>query len=112
METSGARPRCWQQHLGRDDLGYGQFGENLTIDGLPDDEVCIGDRYPDQRQAGAARRRQQWSCRTGVCHTCVTPLLSGDISYVGAQVSADRDEFEPLTTMPKVVEPPGLTDPS
>ena len=23
----------------------------------------------------------RWSCRTGVCHTCVTPLLSGDISY-------------------------------
>ncbi|WP_067897464.1 MOSC and FAD-binding oxidoreductase domain-containing protein [Nocardia vaccinii] len=37
--------RHWRQHLGRDDLGYGQFGENLTVDGLPDDEVCIGDRY-------------------------------------------------------------------
>jgi ferredoxin-NADP reductase/MOSC domain-containing protein YiiM len=35
----------WQQHLGRDDFVYGQFGENLTVDGLPDDEVCIGDRY-------------------------------------------------------------------
>ncbi len=34
----------WQQHFGRDDFGYGQFGENLTVDGLPDDEVCIGDR--------------------------------------------------------------------
>ena len=37
--------RHWQRHLGRDDLGYGQFGENLTVDGLLDDEVCIGDRY-------------------------------------------------------------------
>jgi ferredoxin-NADP reductase/MOSC domain-containing protein YiiM len=35
----------WQRHFGRDDFGYGQFGENLTVDGLPDDEVCIGDRY-------------------------------------------------------------------
>ena len=35
----------WQQHFGRDDFVYGQFGENLTVDGLPDDEVCIGDRY-------------------------------------------------------------------
>ena len=35
----------WRQHFGRDDLTYGQFGENLTVDGLPDDEVCIGDRY-------------------------------------------------------------------
>jgi ferredoxin len=23
----------------------------------------------------------RWSCRTGVCHTCVTPLLSGDVAY-------------------------------
>src|SRR5215472_7337175 len=37
--------RHWQEHFGRDDFGYGQFGENLTVDGLPDDEVCIGDRY-------------------------------------------------------------------
>jgi len=37
--------RHWQQHFGRDDLGYGQFGENLTVDGLADDEVCIGDWY-------------------------------------------------------------------
>ena len=35
----------WQQYLHRDDFGYGQFGENLTVDGLADDEVCIGDRY-------------------------------------------------------------------
>ena len=27
------------------DLEYGQFGENFTVDGLPDDEVCIGDRF-------------------------------------------------------------------
>jgi ferredoxin-NADP reductase/MOSC domain-containing protein YiiM len=37
--------RHWQDHFGRDDFGYGQFGENLTVAGLPDDEVCIGDRY-------------------------------------------------------------------
>ncbi|MDX6342880.1 MAG: hypothetical protein QOH87_3018 [Trebonia sp.] len=35
----------WQRHFGRDDLSWGNFGENLTVDGLPDDEVCIGDRY-------------------------------------------------------------------
>jgi ferredoxin len=23
----------------------------------------------------------RWSCRTGVCHTCVTPLLSGEVDY-------------------------------
>ncbi|MFD9281751.1 MOSC domain-containing protein [Streptomyces mirabilis] len=37
--------RHWKQYFGRDDLGCGQFGENLTVDGLLDDEVCIGDRY-------------------------------------------------------------------
>ncbi|MEU1203608.1 MOSC and FAD-binding oxidoreductase domain-containing protein [Streptomyces sp. NPDC005813] len=35
----------WQEHLGRDDLSFGSFGENFTVSGLPDDEVCIGDRY-------------------------------------------------------------------
>ncbi|MFI1395945.1 MOSC domain-containing protein [Streptomyces sp. NPDC020681] len=35
----------WQKQLGRDDLTFGIFGENLTVDGMPDDEVCIGDRY-------------------------------------------------------------------
>src|SRR4051794_34290068 len=37
--------RHWQEYFGRDDLAHGQFGENLTVDGLSDDEVCIGDRY-------------------------------------------------------------------
>src|SRR4051794_11134502 len=37
--------RYWQSHLGRSDFVYGQFGENFTIDGLSDAEVCIGDRY-------------------------------------------------------------------
>ncbi|SOD80855.1 MOSC and FAD-binding oxidoreductase domain-containing protein [Streptomyces sp. Ag109_G2-15] len=35
----------WQKQLGRDDLTFGIFGENFTVDGLPDDEVCVGDRY-------------------------------------------------------------------
>jgi ferredoxin-NADP reductase/MOSC domain-containing protein YiiM/ferredoxin len=37
--------RYWERELGRSDFVYGQFGENFTIDGLGDDEVCIGDRY-------------------------------------------------------------------
>lgn len=37
--------RYWESQLGRNDFEYGQFGENFTIDGLPDDEACIGDRY-------------------------------------------------------------------
>ena len=37
--------RYWQNELRRDDFTYGQFGENFTVDGLSDEEVCIGDRY-------------------------------------------------------------------
>jgi MOSC domain-containing protein YiiM len=35
----------WEQVLGRNDFTFGQFGENFTIEGLADNEVCIGDRY-------------------------------------------------------------------
>ncbi len=37
--------RYWEKQLGRNDFIFGQFGENFTVDGLADDEVCIGDRY-------------------------------------------------------------------
>ena len=37
--------RYWECEFGRNDFSYGQFGENFTVDGLPDQEVCIGDRY-------------------------------------------------------------------
>jgi len=37
--------RYWEEKLGRTGLVPGQFGENFTVQGLPDDAVCIGDRY-------------------------------------------------------------------
>ena len=37
--------RYWERELGRNDFTYGQFGENFTVEGLADDEVCVGDRY-------------------------------------------------------------------
>jgi len=37
--------RYWETELRRNDFTYGQFGENFTVDGLSDQEVCIGDRY-------------------------------------------------------------------
>ena len=37
--------RYWQEQLKRTDFVHGQFGENFTVEGLPDDAVCIGDRY-------------------------------------------------------------------
>jgi len=35
----------WKNYLGRQDFTYGQFGENFTVEGLLDTQVCIGDRY-------------------------------------------------------------------
>jgi ferredoxin-NADP reductase/MOSC domain-containing protein YiiM len=35
----------WEQQLARTNSTFGQFGENFTVEGLPDAEVCIGDRY-------------------------------------------------------------------
>jgi ferredoxin-NADP reductase/MOSC domain-containing protein YiiM/ferredoxin len=37
--------RYWERELNRSDFQLGQFGENFTVDGLADDEVCIGDRF-------------------------------------------------------------------
>jgi len=37
--------RYWEHFLGRSDFNFGQFGENFTVEGLADNEVCIGDRY-------------------------------------------------------------------
>jgi MOSC domain-containing protein YiiM len=35
----------WERFFGRNNFTFGQFGENFTVEGLPDNEVCIGDRY-------------------------------------------------------------------
>ena len=35
----------WERELKRRDFTFGQFGENFTVKGLADSEVCIGDRY-------------------------------------------------------------------
>jgi ferredoxin-NADP reductase/MOSC domain-containing protein YiiM len=37
--------RYWERELGRSEFSFGQFGENFTVDGLADQDVCIGDRY-------------------------------------------------------------------
>src|SRR5437870_2274520 len=35
----------WSRELGRNDLSWGAFGENLTITGFSEDEVFIGDVF-------------------------------------------------------------------
>jgi MOSC domain-containing protein YiiM len=37
--------RYWERELKRSDFTFGQFGENFTVKGLADSEVCVGDRY-------------------------------------------------------------------
>jgi ferredoxin-NADP reductase/MOSC domain-containing protein YiiM len=37
--------RYWECELNRSDFTFGQFGENFTVEGLADGEVCVGDRY-------------------------------------------------------------------
>ena len=41
----------WREALGRNDMPYGRFGENLTVAGLDEAKLCIG----DQLQIGDAR---------------------------------------------------------
>jgi len=48
--------RHWQEQMKRTDFVHGQFGENFTIEGLPDDAVCIGDRY----QIATRTASQSW----------------------------------------------------
>jgi MOSC domain-containing protein YiiM len=35
----------WKKKLGRDDLPPGQFGENFTVEGMPEEQVCLGDVF-------------------------------------------------------------------
>ncbi len=36
----------WRREFGQDNgFGFGQFGENFTVEGMPEDEVCIGDVF-------------------------------------------------------------------
>jgi len=35
----------WERQLKRHDFVFGQFGENFTVEGLSDEEVCVGDQY-------------------------------------------------------------------
>ncbi|MFQ5692767.1 MAG: MOSC domain-containing protein, partial [Nitrospinota bacterium] len=41
----------WKRELGRDDFAYGQFGENFTVEGMPEEDICIGDVF----RVGGAR---------------------------------------------------------
>ena len=35
----------WERELGRSDFGFGQFGENFTVEGMADEAIHIGDVF-------------------------------------------------------------------
>lgn len=35
----------WASELGRNDFVHGQFGENFTVEGMLDDDICVGDVF-------------------------------------------------------------------
>ncbi len=37
--------RYWENELGRSDFGFGQFGENFTVEGMLDDDIHVGDSF-------------------------------------------------------------------
>jgi MOSC domain-containing protein YiiM len=41
----------WRNELADDELAWGSFGENLTVEGVDEESVCIGDEF----RAGSAR---------------------------------------------------------
>jgi ferredoxin-NADP reductase len=52
---------------------------------FPDDERSV------LELADACDVPARWSCRTGVCHTCVTRLLSGGVTYSPAPLEMPPD---------------------
>jgi len=51
----------WRHELERDDISFGGFGENLTVSGLNEFSVCIGDVYVLPDHCNAIRARVQVS---------------------------------------------------
>jgi ferredoxin-NADP reductase/MOSC domain-containing protein YiiM len=56
----------WERFLARNDFTFGQFGENFTVDGLPDNEVCIGDRYRIGSAEFEVTQPRVTCCRVGI----------------------------------------------
>jgi MOSC domain-containing protein YiiM len=45
LAYAAAHYPLWRREWGRDDVGNGGFGENLTVEGLDELTVCLGDRW-------------------------------------------------------------------
>ena len=79
--------RYWENFLERHDLEYGHFGENLTVDGLPDNEVCIGDRYRIGSALFEVTQPRVTCYRVGIrmnnpqCPLCLSPIDGRDSTF-------------------------------
>lgn len=98
----------WRERLGRDDFGFGQFGENFTVEGMPEDEVCVGDVF---RVGGALVQVSQprppcfkLGIKMGMARFPKLFLASGLVGFylqvlqegeVGAEDAIERVESEP-----------------
>jgi ferredoxin len=76
-------PGLTDQHVVQPHLPEGEPGTGPRItfarSGLT---VPWSDRHASLLElADACDLQTRWSCRTGVCHTCVTPLISGEVTY-------------------------------
>ena len=85
-------------YLGRDDLVAGHFGENLTVAGLTDTEVCIGDRYRignaefeiTQPRVTCYRLGMRLGRRT--CHSCWSPTTDPASTCASSPKASSRPE--------------------
>jgi MOSC domain-containing protein YiiM len=69
---------CWRAELGRAEICPGGFGENFTVDGLDETNVCIGDTYA----VGEAHIQV-----TGPRYPCVKISRRWDIPTLTARVA-------------------------
>ena len=62
-----ASHRYWQDQLGQSDFTYRQFGDNFTVDGFPDGQVCIGERYRIEGAVFEVTQPRVTCYRVGIC---------------------------------------------
>jgi MOSC domain-containing protein YiiM len=60
LAYDGGHYEVWRRELGLAELGHGSFGENFTVEGFTDAEVCIGDVWVvgEQLQLQVTQARQ------------------------------------------------------
>jgi ferredoxin len=96
--------RYWQQQLSRTDFVYGQFGENFTVDGLADDQVCIGDRYRVGEAVFEVTQPRVTCYRVGI--RMDDPRADVSAAVVGLGVDATRIRTEIFGVTPSIT--PGI----